>query len=224
MEWQQMQTSAQHEVWSLIETLEAAPRRLDFWPDRTTIHFSSYYSLLSSDASACGRLPIDILKNLHTELWRMNNFSFGTHTPMHHWRWWSAMQHWCWYTLSHQLNRRVSILTQRRKKSRAPQLTLAVQKKNGCVFVPHVRANELVSFSSLPVVSVCHHGSSISFADRYLSFLIHGHRATGGRTGLACISVRWRWLWFKVGRSIGALGSCHFGCVRWTACLRMWYL
>ena len=44
--------------------------------------------------------------------------------------WRSAMQHWrCWRTSSHQLNRRASILTQRGKKSRAPQFTLAVQKK-----------------------------------------------------------------------------------------------
>ena len=183
-----MQTSAQLEVWSLIETLEAAPRRLDF--DQTELRTISprttaCYQVTLQRVDAC----IDILKNLHTELWRMNNL------PL-------ELIHQCTTgddgqqcntdtgTLYPQLNRRVSILTQRRKKSRAPQLTLAVQKKNGCVFVPHVRANELVSFSSLPVVSVCHHGSSISFADRYLSFLIHGHRATGGRTGLACISVR----------------------------------
>ena len=73
---------------------------------------------------------------------------------MHHWRWWSAMQHWrSWRTSSHQLNRRVSVLTQPGKKSRAPQMTLAVPKKHRCVFAPYVRANELVSFSSLPVLN-----------------------------------------------------------------------
>ena len=58
MEWQQMQTSAQHEVWSLIETLEADRGTLDF--DRTQLRsvsprtcYISCPDLLSSDASAC---------------------------------------------------------------------------------------------------------------------------------------------------------------------------
>ena len=63
MEWQQMQTSAQHEVWSLIETLEADRGTLDF--DRTqlrsvsprTCYISCCPDLLSSDASARRRLP-----------------------------------------------------------------------------------------------------------------------------------------------------------------------
>ena len=122
-----MQTSAQLEVWSLIETLEAAPRRLDF--DQTELRTISprttaCYQVTLQRVDAC----IDILKNLHTELWRMNNL------PL-------ELIHQCTTgddgqqcntdtgTLYPQLNRRVSILTQRRKKSRAPQLTLAVQKK-----------------------------------------------------------------------------------------------
>ena len=76
MEWQQMQTSAQLEVWSLIETLEAARRRLDFdqaqlrsISPRTTVAVQTYYRVTLQRVDAC----IDILKNLHTELWRMNN-------------------------------------------------------------------------------------------------------------------------------------------------------
>ena len=76
MEWQQLQTSAQHEVWSLIETLEAARRRLDVdqtelrsISPRTTVAVQTYYRVTLQRMDAC----IDILKNLHTELWRMNN-------------------------------------------------------------------------------------------------------------------------------------------------------
>ena len=76
MEWQQLQTSAQHEVWSLIETLEAARRRLDFdqtelrsISPRTTVAVQTYYRVTLQRVDAC----IDILKNLRTELWRMNN-------------------------------------------------------------------------------------------------------------------------------------------------------
>ena len=76
MEWQQLQTSTQHEVWSLIETLEAARRRLDFdqtelrsMSPRTTVAVQTYYQVTLQRVDAC----VDILKNLHTELWRMNN-------------------------------------------------------------------------------------------------------------------------------------------------------
>ena len=75
MESQQMQTSAQHEVWSLIENLEAARRRLDFdqaqlrsISPRTTVAVQTYYRVTLQRVDVC----IDILKNLHTELWRMN--------------------------------------------------------------------------------------------------------------------------------------------------------
>ena len=129
MEWQQLQTSAQHEAWSLIETLEAARRRLDFdqtelrsISPRTTVAVQTYCRVTLQRVDAC----IDILKNLRTELWRMNNLPLELihqcNTGDQHWR--------CWHTSSHQLNRRVLILTQRGKKSRAPQFTLAVQKKN----------------------------------------------------------------------------------------------
>ena len=129
MEWQQLQTSAQHEAWSLIETLEAARRRLDFdqtelrsISPRTTVAVQTYCRVTLQRMDAC----IDILKNLRTELWRMNNLPLELihqcNTGDQHWR--------CWHTSSHQLNRRVLILTQRGKKSRAPQFTLAVQKKN----------------------------------------------------------------------------------------------
>ena len=72
MEWQQLQTS----VWSLIETLEAARRRLDFDQTElrsisplTTVAVQTYYRVTLQRVDAC----IDILKNLHTELWRMHN-------------------------------------------------------------------------------------------------------------------------------------------------------
>ena len=72
MEWQQLQTS----VWSLIVTLEAARRRLDVdqtelrsISPRTTVAVQTYYRVTLQRVDAC----IDILKNLHTELWRMNN-------------------------------------------------------------------------------------------------------------------------------------------------------
>ena len=85
MEWQQTQTSSQHEVWSLIETFEAARRRLDFDQAelrsislRTTVAVQTYYRVTLQRVDAC----IDILKNLHTELWRMNNLPLE---PTHHW-------------------------------------------------------------------------------------------------------------------------------------------
>ena len=61
MEWQQLQTSAQHEVWSLIELRSISPR--------TTVAVQAYYRVTLQRVDAC----VDILKNLHAELWRMNN-------------------------------------------------------------------------------------------------------------------------------------------------------
>ena len=132
--------------------LRSCSTQIGFWPGPTTIHFSSYYGscadLLSSDASARGRLHWYLEEPAYGTL--AHESSFGTHTSMHHWRWWEAMHHWrCWRTSSHQLNWQVSILTQRGKKSRAPRVTLAQQKKNWCIFVPYVRGNELV-VSDLP--------------------------------------------------------------------------
>ena len=61
MEWQQLQTSTQHEVWSLIELRSISPR--------TTVAVQAYYRVTLQRVDAC----VDILKNLHTELWRMHN-------------------------------------------------------------------------------------------------------------------------------------------------------
>ena len=141
MEWQQMQTSAQHEVWSLIETLEA----------RTC--YISCLDLLSSDASARRRLPSTLAhENMHES-------SFGTHTAMHHWRWWP--------TSSQKLNRQVSILTHRGKNLRAPQMMLALPKRPQCIFVPYdVSANAVVfNFlaASFKLWQIMLHPSCIAF-------------------------------------------------------------
>ena len=76
MEWQQLQMSAESEVWSLIETLEDARRKLHInqqeirsISSRNTVAVQTYYRVTLERVDAC----IDILKNLHTELWRINN-------------------------------------------------------------------------------------------------------------------------------------------------------
>ena len=60
MEWQQLHDLGAASGLVSDWNLRSCSTQIGCWSDRTTIHFSSYYSscadLLSSDASACGRL------------------------------------------------------------------------------------------------------------------------------------------------------------------------
>ena len=152
MEWQQTQTSAQHEVWSLIETFEAARRRLDFDQTElrsisplTTVAVQTYYRVTLQRVDAC----IDILKNLHTELWRMHNL------PL-------ELIHQCTTGNDGQqcntgdagtlppTNESTSLdFDPTWEEIACAAGDVGAAKKKRCVFVPSVRANELVH-SGLP--------------------------------------------------------------------------